>query len=735
MKKHIKKIIIILIILGLLYFLYTKFFSSENWNNENIWENYWPVSNLETLVEKKDFDSSISLKWTTKIKNEQSLRFNTAWRVLEVNYKVWDSVKLGQTLARIDSSEINTEIEKARLDLENAKDDLKKFVDDVQDTWLKKSNLDIESTKISLDQKEYNIKYLKQKQEKDLKEALFSLKEAKNNLEISKKEAKKNISDLWLNSEDRDKVLKSKELQLSKETLSYNDFKNNFENRLTQKINEYYTKLETNYINLENEISSLKRNLDDAAIIVWINNDNNEKFEYKDYFSAKNSTHIWKAKTYLYEAYSAYDDMKKSFNNIKNKKDSENIIKTLEISKKYYEAFYKASLAISKWYDDSVDTVWFTKTDISSGSSTYSSLASTASSKTTSLISTIDELKTLDSVEKIKKDLENELEDKKLSLENLKLEIKKTKENQDYIVWTSSNNIEAEKLKLQKLENAVSLQTLELEKLKKTQAEELSQAKIELEKSKLDYKDLLDKKKELTNLAENNDYKLKKNAVKQAQVSLEDSRKKLENYILKAPFDGKITKVDIKVWDRLNSDTEKYISVSDPDSIEINVSVNQSDIVKVKKWMKAEIKLNSYPNKVFSWSVLEVNTTPKEENGITKFDAKIVLKKPENVKIYSGLKAEVLIIASRLKGAIVVPFTSVETGKDWKRYVTVVKNWKNEKREVETGFTDWKFYEIKSWLKVWEEVLEIDYANANTKTEEKKKTDGNYWMDIESEGF
>ncbi len=704
-----KKYIIILIVLIASWLLYIKYFSWKTWNKNDFNPWFSEVWKLEYDVKEMDFESSISLKWTTKIKNEQSLRFNTAWRVLQVNYKVWDEVKKDQILAVIDSSEVNAEIEKAKLDVEKAKDELNEFIEKINTTELKQKDLDIELAKVNLTQKEYDINYLKKKQVKELEDA-------NNSLEIARSSLEEKISNFWLDFDEEKR-------KLAKEKRDFEEFKNNFDNKVKQKVNEYYSNLETNYLSLETKIKDIKNDLEDASIILWINKDN-KKFEYRDFFSAKNSSNIWKAKTYLYESNNFYDKMKKSFEDIKDKKDEKNIIKTLELEKKYYESYYKACLFISKWFDDSIESVWFSKSDIDSASSNYSWQASSASSLLTSLTSTIDQLKNLNSIEKIKEDLKDELKQKEINLKKSELSMKRKFQSKDKIDWISNEQREIEIAK-----NKFYMQELDFEKLKKTQKEDLIQEEISLKRAEISYNDLLKDKEKLINLSENNSYKNFKNSIKQAEVSLKDSIKKLENYVLKAPFNWKITKLDISVWDRLNADTQKFISISDPNSIEINVSINQTDITKVKKWMFTEITMNSYPNKVFSWSVLEINTTPKEENWITKFDAKILLEKPKDVEIYSWLKAEVKIIAYKIKNAIVVPFTAVETWENWEKYVTIIKDWKEEKREIELGFTDWINYEVKSWVEVWEKVLEIDYSKAVNPKVDNWWIDNFWWID------
>jgi multidrug resistance efflux pump len=64
---------------------------------------------------------------------------------------------------------------------------------------------------------------------------------------------------------------------------------------------------------------------------------------------------------------------------------------------------------------------------------------------------------------------------------------------------------------------------------------------------KLEYKDAEKKTKKLINLDNNEEYTYLINEVKQNKIALQNTLKRLENYSIKAPFDGIITNMDINV--------------------------------------------------------------------------------------------------------------------------------------------------------------------------------------------
>jgi multidrug efflux pump subunit AcrA (membrane-fusion protein) len=112
------------------------------------------------------------------------------------------------------------------------------------------------------------------------------------------------------------------------------------------------------------------------------------------------------------------------------------------------------------------------------------------------------------------------------------------------------------------------------------------------------------------------------------------------------------------------------------------------------------MKLDAYEDKTFSGVITEIDSTPTDQNGITKFETKIVLYNPENLKLYSGMKANVKINIQNIPDAIVVPYTAVNTETTTeKKYVSVQnEDGEKERRYVTTGYTDGQYYQITEGL-------------------------------------
>ncbi|MGB2110838.1 MAG: HlyD family efflux transporter periplasmic adaptor subunit [Patescibacteria group bacterium] len=134
---------------------------------------------------------------------------------------------------------------------------------------------------------------------------------------------------------------------------------------------------------------------------------------------------------------------------------------------------------------------------------------------------------------------------------------------------------------MQKALSQIQQAEIAFEEFSKNQQEELLQANISLERLEIQYNEKIKEKNELLEKQKNQEYLFLVNDVKQKKVELEDTYNTLEDYYIQAPFDGIITKNDIKPGDRLTPDSQNSISIVDPNTIEINTQVSQSDIVKI----------------------------------------------------------------------------------------------------------------------------------------------------------
>ena len=260
-KKYFIIFFLIIILVAWGYYVYQNYDSLfGTWNNSQNWgtNQFWT---LETTVEKKTFDTEIELTWTTKIRNEQKLKFNTVWRITEVRFNVWDSVKKWDTIVSVDSSKAQSDI----------------------DTNLKDAMLEKKTLQTNIDQKQKDLVFLKQKQVNELKTKEIELETARNNYIIEEAKLKKDLAISKFDQKNSWTSLADKNNTYEKQKRDYEEFKNNFQSKLDKKINEYETKLSNTYYDLEKDVRDFERVLTDMDQLVSWKFSTNEIFFFKKY--------------------------------------------------------------------------------------------------------------------------------------------------------------------------------------------------------------------------------------------------------------------------------------------------------------------------------------------------------------------------------------------------------------------------------------------------------------------
>ena len=101
-----------------------------------------------------------------------------------------------------------------------------------------------------------------------------------------------------------------------------------------------------------------------------------------------------------------------------------------------------------------------------------------------------------------------------------------------------------------------------------------------------------------------------KNSILQAELKVQNAIEWLKDYQLESPFDGVVRKIDYKVWDKLLSDSDKYVYIENPNLVQIPVSLDQVDIVKVNVGTKAKITFDAYPTISIDGVINSIDYTP-----------------------------------------------------------------------------------------------------------------------------
>ncbi|BCY18543.1 MacA family efflux pump subunit [Leptolinea sp. HRD-7] len=200
--------------------------------------------------------------------------------------------------------------------------------------------------------------------------------------------------------------------------------------------------------------------------------------------------------------------------------------------------------------------------------------------------------------------------------------------------------------------------------------------------------------------------KLAEAKVEEARIKLELSKENLSGSTLTATIDGTVTY--LKANKGAYVDTSTYITISDLSTSDVDVSINESDLDKLKLGAKASVVFDALPDETYTGEVVQINPELSNSGQYRVATAVINL---ENLagsnleKLPLGVNASVKITSDEITNALLVPAAAIRSIGDGQYGVFVVnKDGNMTFRIVEVGIKDSLTAEIKSGLELNETV-------------------------------
>jgi len=179
------------------------------------------------------------------------------------------------------------------------------------------------------------------------------------------------------------------------------------------------------------------------------------------------------------------------------------------------------------------------------------------------------------------------------------------------------------------------------------------------------------------------DIEAKEADVKAAEANLENARAQLGKTIIRAPFSGIVTKMDLKVGGVASANVSD-VSMISSGTFQIESFVPEVNIALIEVGDPANVTLDAYSaEQVFAARVISIDPAETIRDGVSTYRS--LLQFSENdPRIRSGMTANVVIKTDERDGVINVP-QGIVFDRDGKKYVRVKINKEIVEREVTTG--------------------------------------------------
>ena len=171
-------------------------------------------------------------------------------------------------------------------------------------------------------------------------------------------------------------------------------------------------------------------------------------------------------------------------------------------------------------------------------------------------------------------------------------------------------------------------------------------------------------------------YEAARFGVSQAQAALTEAREQLRKTTIVAPMSGRVTRLNIEegetaVMGTMNNPGSLLLTIADLSVMEARVNVDETDVPRISFGDSAVIRIDAFPNQVFTGKVTRVANSALQPGGVAAaagqqaasgqsvdFEVVITLDVPP-AELRPDLSATADIITARRPNALAVPILSL----------------------------------------------------------------------------
>jgi len=145
--------------------------------------------------------------------------------------------------------------------------------------------------------------------------------------------------------------------------------------------------------------------------------------------------------------------------------------------------------------------------------------------------------------------------------------------------------------------------------------------------------------------------------IKSQLLSLRTQEENYGKYFIRAPFDGVVGRIPVHTYDEASG---AVIATMISEQKQVSVSLNEIDIVKVKKDDPVSLTFDAIPNISVPGNVAEMDLIGTASQGVVTYNVKIVFDGADN-RVKPGMSADATIVTEEKYGVLLVPSSAIKT--------------------------------------------------------------------------
>lgn len=253
-------------------------------------------------------------------------------------------------------------------------------------------------------------------------------------------------------------------------------------------------------------------------------------------------------------------------------------------------------------------------------------------------------------------------------------------------------SLDIAKAEVDVVKNDITYYQKHFERIKKLKASNYSTEK-ELESAQRDYDNAV------VQLA------LREAQVKQADAALQLAQTELNYTRIVSPVDGIVISKSVEVGQTVAasfSTPELFSVAEDLTKMQIDTSVVEADIAKIKEGQTVEFTVDSYPDTVFVGKVIQVRNEPITVSNVVTYNVIVEIDNQKNL-LKPGMTANVTIITNKKDNILTVPnqalrffMDDTQTNLYKERGIWIMENSEPKRVAIKLGISDDNYTEVIS---------------------------------------
>jgi len=201
-------------------------------------------------------------------------------------------------------------------------------------------------------------------------------------------------------------------------------------------------------------------------------------------------------------------------------------------------------------------------------------------------------------------------------------------------------------------------------------------------------------------------------SVDQAEQSLKQAQINLDNAVLRAPFAGVITSVNIVPGSR-TANTPVAIKMMNVNPLRVNLKLSENDVVKAQIGQAVQLTSDSLKDWQTEGKVSYIAPSGESTNGVVTYSVRVDFTTTD-ARIKVGMSANLDIITAQKNNVLLVPNTALLPQGNRRIVQVVGADGKTNSVPVETGLSDGAFTEILGGISEGARIVALPSVNTAT---------------------